>query len=276
MILKDLLKQPPVSILIQDSFSVKGRPLFLSLIHNYSKNGYSVRYFKYDSPLSSEKSEMEQLKFSWQTSIFNENQDSSRTAIESCWSSDLANNGKHLVVAIDSLSPLLLNWTVGELASALRNLQKTTAVAVVALVHGDVHDKETVQALNYIFHCHLTVRKAQGRNVCSGVLRKGSGKLVDSDEYYSITDQWEVKDVEEVVEPSPNVVVDSLPKNAVPKSTFKLDLNAKEEEARSQVVLPYIRKQASSATSETSKGQIIYEAEAPDWDDEDPDDDLEI
>lgn len=54
------------------------------------------------------------------------------------------------------------------------------AVAVVALVHGDVHDKETVQALNYIFHCHLTVRKAQGRNVCSGVLRKGSGKLVDS------------------------------------------------------------------------------------------------
>ncbi|XP_057373669.1 elongator complex protein 5-like [Daphnia carinata] len=273
MILKDLLKQPPASILIQDSYSVKGRPLFLSLIHNYSENGYTIRYFKYDSPLSSEKSEMEQFKFPWQTRILNKNQDNS---IESCWSSDLADIGERLVVAIDSLSPVLMNWTVGELASGLRNLQKTTAVAVVALIHGDVHDKETLHALNYIFHCHLTVRKAQGRDVCSGVLRKGSGKLVDSEEYYSISDQWEIKDVEEVTESSANMVVHSLPKNAVPKSTFKLDLNAKEEEARSQVVLPYIRKQASSATSETSKGQIIYEAEAPDWDDEDPDDDLEI
>ncbi|KAI9550294.1 hypothetical protein GHT06_000613 [Daphnia sinensis] len=275
MILKDLLKQPLVSILIEDSYSVRGRPLFLSLIHNYSENGYSVRYFKYDSPLSSEKCEMEQVKFTCQTCILKEDQDNSRMSIESSWCSDLANNGDHLVIAIDSLSPLLMNWTVGALASALRNLQKRR-VAVVALVHGDVHDKETLQALNYVFHCHLTVRKTEDRNICSGVLRKGSGKLVDSDEYYSITDRWEIKDVEEVTKPSPNVLVESLPKHAVPKSTFKLDLNAKEEEARSQVVLPYIRKQASSATSETAKGQIIYEAEAPDWDDEDPDDDLEI
>lgn len=53
-------------------------------------------------------------------------------------------------------------------------------VAVVALVHGDAHDKETLQALNYIFPCHLTVQKAQGCNLCSGVWRKTSGKLIDS------------------------------------------------------------------------------------------------
>lgn len=35
--------------------------------------------------------------------------------------------------------------------------------------------------------------------------------------------------------------MEPLVKGAVPKSTFKLDLNSKEEEARSQVVLPYIR-----------------------------------
>jgi hypothetical protein len=39
--------------------------------------------------------------------------------------------------------------------------------------------------------------------------------------------------------------------------------------------LHQIRKQNESS-SETSKGKFIYEVEAPDWDDEDPDDDLEI
>lgn len=38
----------------------------------------------------------------------------------------------------------------------------------------------------------------------------------------------------------------------------------------------HFRKQSETAASVTSKGQIIYEAEIEDWDDEDPDDDLEI
>lgn len=133
---------------------------------------------------------------------------------------------------------------------------------MIALVHGDVHDKHTLQALNYIFPCHLAVRRAQGRNLCSGTWRKASGKITDSvrstcfsciknlnsnyfffaqDEYYSITDKWELKDVKEFIETQPAVMPDSLPKSAVPKSTFKLDLNAREEQARSQVVLPYIK-----------------------------------
>ncbi|EFX64735.1 hypothetical protein DAPPUDRAFT_333884 [Daphnia pulex] len=247
MILKDIITQPPVSTLIQDSCSLKGRPLFLSLIRHYSENGYSIRYFKYDSPLSSETTEMEQLKLSWKTSIVDGNQD-----------------------LILSRLTLLLNWTVGAIASALRNLQKTTTVSVIALVHGDVHDKHTLQSLNYIFPCHLAVRRAQGCNLCSGTWRKASGKITDS-----ITDKWELKDVKEFIETQPAVMPDSLPKSAVPKSTFKLDLNAREEQARSQVVLPYIKKHNESS-SEPSRGKIIYEVEAPDWDDEDPDDDLEI
>lgn len=61
------------------------------------------------------------------------------------------------------------------------------------------------------------------------------------EEQYSITDKWELKDVKEFIETQSAVVTDSLPKSAVPKSTFKLGLNAREEKARSQVVLPYIR-----------------------------------
>ena len=50
----------------------------------------------------------------------------------------------------------------------------------MALVHGDVHDKHTLQTLNYIFPCHLTVRRAQGCNICSGIWRKTSGKITDT------------------------------------------------------------------------------------------------
>ena len=59
-------------------------------------------------------------------------------------------------------------------------------------------------------------------------------------EYYKITEQWELKDVSEATQLSCGPAI-SYANTIIPKSTFKLDLNAKEEEARSQVVLPYIR-----------------------------------
>jgi elongator complex protein 5 len=96
--------------------------LFLSLIRHYSENGYFIRYFKYDSPLSSEASEMEQLKLSWKTCIIDGNED--MVSVENSWISEIKNG--NVLIAIDSLSPLLLNWTVGEVASALKNLQKTS------------------------------------------------------------------------------------------------------------------------------------------------------
>lgn len=54
-------------------------------------------------------------------------------------------------------------------------------------------------------------------------------------------------------------------------TTFKLSLEDNEKETRSQVVLPYLK------TTQAPKGAIFYEPDNnDDWDDEDPDDDLEI
>lgn len=61
------------------------------------------------------------------------------------------------------------------------------------------------------------------------------------EEYFSINEKWELKDVKEVTETAGSVMPESLAKSVMPQSTFKIDLNAREEEARSQVVLPYIR-----------------------------------
>ncbi|GFS01727.1 dermal papilla-derived protein 6-like protein [Elysia marginata] len=55
--------------------------------------------------------------------------------------------------------------------------------------------------------------------------------------------------------------------------SFKLQLSESEREARSQVVLPYLK----DGSTETSTSKILYEADdADDFDEEDPDDDLNI
>lgn len=185
-----------------DSWLLKGRPLFLSLIRHYSENGFTIRYLKYDSPLSNEKDDMEQFSYSREIQIISGTK--TLSSLASGWSSESKGEKDHVVVAIDSLSPLLLNWSVGEIASALRNLLETSnyskiiiflllcikylifpnftleKVSVIAMVHSDVHDKPTLKALDYIFTCHLTLKKVLGSNVCSGTWRKTSGKIIDS------------------------------------------------------------------------------------------------
>lgn len=55
----------------------------------------------------------------------------------------------------------------------------TEKLSLITLVHGDAHEKQTLKTLNHIFPCHLTLRKAQGQNLSSGIWRKASGKVID-------------------------------------------------------------------------------------------------
>jgi hypothetical protein len=61
--------------------------------------------------------------------------------------------------------------------------------------------------------------------------------------------------------------------------TFDLRLTEKEKHDRSQVILPYTASILNSSKSNTtnSSGTITYQLdEADDWDESDPDDDLDI
>lgn len=141
----------------------------------------------------------------------------------------------------------------------------TGQISVIALVHSDVHRPKVITGLDHGFSCHLKlIKPSDKRRICQGVLKKTSGKVIDSvritfdsqfslskknnlyqfylsmlkNECYNVSPSFDLIDLEPLV----NKTVTQLPtKSAVPLSTFKLDLNAKEEVARSQVVLPYIR-----------------------------------
>ena len=98
-----------------------------------------------------------------------------------------------------------------------------------------------MMSLKYAFSCHLIMKSTSGkRKVCNGTLKKSGGKILDSHESLSVSCDWEISDIEDVTAESKTIPVEAI-KTALPSSTFKLDLNASEEEARSQVILPYIR-----------------------------------
>lgn len=63
----------------------------------------------------------------------------------------------------------------------------------------------------------------------------------------------------------------TLPENL---TTFRISLDDKEKESRDKLVLPYLPQNTATASGDS---KIFYEFDnVDDWDEEDPDDDLEI
>lgn len=67
---------------------------------------------------------MESLNISWHEMVVDPKQHHLIESISKDWISEPQNN--HVIVALDSLSPLLLNWSIGDVASALRDTLKTS------------------------------------------------------------------------------------------------------------------------------------------------------
>lgn len=270
MVLKNILKESPKSILIEDSCNSRGRPLFNSLLNHFSNKGFKVHHIQYDFPL-------EELHTDWAKHDFFSDPlgfDANRVAVEkslSYWTDQCQDRSIQYVIAIDTLSPLLLRLPTTSIFSTLRQIALRKNVNIIALVHHDVHSKETLHNLSYCFSCHLKPTNNENKLRCIGRLKSSGGKIIDSDEEYSISSEWELSNIKEFQSVAV-ITQDIVQSNATPKSTFRLGLSQNEESARSQVVLPYIRKPINTDT----RGKIFYEAENEDWEDEDPDDDLEI
>lgn len=116
-------------VIIIDTWLHNGRPLFLSLIRHYTENGFFIRYFKYDSFLSSEKSSMEHFNLSLQEFIVDGSRNESMTCLEKDWTCE--SHRDSVIIAIDSLTPLLLNWGISHVANALRNALKTSKTSTI-------------------------------------------------------------------------------------------------------------------------------------------------
>lgn len=194
-----------------------------------------------------------------------------------------------VAVVIDSLSPLLLHrpatYTCQVINKLLTSKVHTADVEqVVTLVHGDLHDNHSLTLVCYLATSIIKVQQSRVQQFCmsaSILHKKISGKVVKLTEHFNFDINYTVKDVTEIkaVDTS-KVAMETNQVDPAANLTFNLTLTDKEKEARSQVKLPYthdVSRQDETLSKSVGEGKIFYQPdEADDFDEEDPDDDLDI
>ncbi|KAF6031775.1 ELP5 [Bugula neritina] len=285
------------SLLIKDSLRKSGACLIKSLTNQALSQQKPLLYINTE-PLFSNRHSLGSLGVQ-NVDVFGQ-YDSLKERIMSSVSS------ANTVVVFPSISLLLLSYSVGRFAKLLRALRESDKVSsVIALMHTDVVlNEEIVDRLDYLFssiihvllpESELSVYYAQVK--C--LRRKSNGKLETSEEYFTLDDACSLK----LVHSSSSAVVRSYTQSqsgdVVSSLTFNLSLSDKEREAKNRLHLPYLKKDSEKQallsqthngssgrplisigdeSSQTNPGGKIYYHydEADDFDDEDPDDDLDI
>ncbi|GLH09157.1 Uncharacterized protein GBIM_14273 [Gryllus bimaculatus] len=277
-------KTPSSLIIIEDNADQPSSYLFQTFIHNASLQQLKVHVICFENPVEK-----------W-TRILNSN-----VNIHDCFSDhrgwnnvneendlqgvyqekgllgvvqELLNHGdgKPSVVCIDSLTPVLFRHGLNK---CYRDLHALLSIArkdeeklnqLVAVIHEDAVPErwDTLEQMRHLATTVFQIQLASSPNSSGwGLLRvthrKAGGKIVK---------QKKNQQLEASEEVDPTVAVQNL-------TTFKLTLNPQEEEARSQLILPYTRQ--GRPKGQSGGGKVFYEPDAADdWDDEDPDDDLDV
>lgn len=123
---------------------------------------------------------------------------------------------------------------------------------IVAIVHGDCHESKVVQIVKNYTDLWIQVKRHDEMTV---IKSHPKGKI----ETYTIKDGKKISENAAKVEAKPE---------ELPTSSFNLNLSQKEKEDRSKVEMPFWKKK---------EGKIDYVPdENDDWDDEDPDEDLDF
>ncbi|XP_075763169.1 elongator complex protein 5 isoform X1 [Pelodiscus sinensis] len=199
-------------------------------------------------------------------------------------------------IILDSLSWLLLRRPVPALCQTLAQIPRAAANAglrvtrIVVLLHGDLHPLGLVDTLHSLARAVVWVgpapegmrSKEDAHQLASMLQRKGSGKVVKKEEYFSILTGFTLKAFGEPTRNTPPDE-DADSHSAVDTAaylTFNLQLSDTERQARDRVPLPFhfsAQKKSSLLEASAGTGKIYYEPDATDdLDEEDPDDDLDV
>lgn len=286
-------------IVIEDSLLQSGRPLVLSLICNLCTRVEKVHVICYDRNPSYLREEVpeELLK---RVVVHDGFQDvlgwnnpeglSVNTDLVQYLQNKPGYHGNHTIaLVIDSLSPMMLHRAAPYTCQTISRLTHSKihtadTEQVVCLVHGDLHDNHS---LTLVEHLATSVVKVQASALdhflmASQILHKRiSGKIIKITEHFNLSEKYEVLDVTEIKSVDQTTsAVDTGQTDPTANLTFNLTLTDKEKMARSQVKLPYTydrNRQDDTLNKSVGEGKIFYQPdEADDFDEEDPDDDLDI
>lgn len=196
---------------------------------------------------------------------------------------------KKIAVVIDSISPLILHRPVPYTCQTINRLRKTevngtNVEQVICLLHSDLHDKHSMSMVEHVSSSVLTMEiPDSGDSIfcCNTLHKKPSGKIIKIREHFNLTNTFEIVEIKEVKSTViPNKSDQTEQVNPAANLTFNLSLSEKEIKDRSNVKLPYMyneQRQEETLLRSVGEGKIFYQPdEADDFDEEDPDDDLDI
>eukprot|EP00064_Thunnus_orientalis_P006112 superscaffoldBa00000622_g6127 len=159
---------------------------------------------------------------------------------------------KPATLVIDSLSWILRHRSSPDVCKTLLQLKKGGAVrAIIGLLHTDMHQWGTVGSVCHLATSVITVAPGMKGDeaVAKTTKRSKSGKVMQE------------------TDPTANL-------------TFNLRLSDTEREAKEKLALPFVfskEKKTALLHSGPGSGRILYEPDAnDDYDQEDPDDDLDV
>ncbi|XP_028997035.1 elongator complex protein 5 [Betta splendens] len=191
---------------------------------------------------------------------------------------------KPVNLVIDSLSWILRHVSPTVVCKTLQQLKKGGAVrSIIGLLHADMHQNGTVGSVCHLATSVITVTPGTKRDeaVAKITKRSKSGKVMQDEEMFIINEDLTV-----TIQNKPNHAgskrTDSEEQESDPTAnlTFNLRLSDTEREAKEKLALPFVfskEKKTALLHSGPGSGRILYEPDANDnYDQEDPDDDLDV
>lgn len=198
--------------------------------------------------------------------------------VECILSEKSINENTNILFIIDSIASLMQFINLHSLCTSIKKLitstkkEESSFIQVLCLLHSNLlpDDSKEYKYLAYMATSVITCFNTDHGPSIELEHHQSNGKILK--ESYTCKKMPTKKELHFEIKKDKPVENTEESHDKMVSTTFKLTLEDKEKESRSQVVLPYLK-----ASTTISKGRIYYEPDVnDDWDDEDPDDDLEI
>lgn len=187
-------------------------------------------------------------------------------------------------LVIDSLSWILRHVSPSAVCKTLQQLKKGGAVrATIGLLHADMHQRGTVGSICHLATSVITVAPgAKGDEAVAKITKRSkSGKVIQEEEIFNIKEDLTVMVQSKASHTGPKQPgPEEQETDPTANLTFNLRLSDTEREAKEKLALPFVFSKAKKTALlhlGPGSGRILYEPDAnDDYDQEDPDDDLDV
>ncbi|KAK5638064.1 hypothetical protein RI129_012359 [Pyrocoelia pectoralis] len=248
-------------VLIEDCLEHKGKDLLESILRLQAKHSWKIRYFQFEGLFKNRPSYLCYDCVSNCKSWLQGHIDHFVNVV------DIKDN---TIIVIDSLVHAVHLYGFKTVYDILKRLiSKREIFEIVAVFHEDL-DNGFLQYFRNLSTFAIQLQPNSNRVLY--FYKKPSGKIIRQTETYSTTNNG-ILTCEKIETVDPKKLVVQAINNPENLATFKIVLNDEEKALRDKVVLPYLYRDED----EKMDGKIFYELDnTDDWDEEDPDDDLDI